>query len=40
MRFAEAYTRRGNIEFCQADMLHYRKQIALELFEKNVPVVN
>ena len=38
MRFAEGYTRRGSIDFCQADMLHYRKQICLELFDLEVPV--
>jgi len=39
MRFAEAYTRRGSIDFCQAEMLHYRKQICLELFDLEVPAV-
>jgi len=38
MRFAEAYTRRGAIDYCQAEMLHYRKQICLELFDRKIPV--
>ena len=39
-QFAEAYSRRGQLNFCQADMLHCREKMAWELYDLSIPITS